>query len=304
MTLAAVECQHCGARLRLEGVRTAKCPYCASPQVVERPPTADAPNPSFALAFGLGQDAAVSAAERWKRSRGLFTHSGVRRAPIADLRGVYLPAYLYGAVAHATFSVNVGEHYTETETYSEMEDGKWVTKERTVTKTEWRPLEGRFSDYVRDVVVTASRSVPNLALEAIEPFDLRALRRYAPRVVQGWICEEPSTTLAESAELARREAVDAIGGALARFMPGDTHEGLRYTTTIENEFFDLVLLPVWVLAVRHDPKAPPVRLLVNGQTGAIYGRAPISVWKVVLAVTLGVATIAAVVLAVVWGGRS
>src|SRR6185369_16850105 len=138
----------------------------------------------------------------------------------------------------------------------------------------------------------------------VEPFDLRALRRYAPAVIAGWFAEEPSTTLAESATLARREAVDAVGRALADFMPGDRHRALRYETTIQNEIFDLVLLPLWVLAVRYDPAKPPVRLLVNGQTGVTCGRAPLSVVKMIGAVVLGLAVVAGIVLAIVYGDAS
>jgi hypothetical protein len=270
--------------------------------VISRPPRPDGSSPTFALAFSLGHDPALETAHRWKRSRGLFTHSGIKRAPIEDMRGVYLPAYLYSAVAHASYSASIGEHYQESETYTTTENGKEVTKTRTVTKTEWCPLSGAFSTFVRDVVVTASRGVANDALDAIEPFDLRALRRFAPQIVSGWTTEEPSTTLAESIEMARREAVAAVGRALERFMPGDTHSDLRYEVQVERESAELVLVPVWVLAVRYRPDKPPVRLLVNGQTGKAFGRAPISALKVAIAVVLAVGAIAGLVLAIVYGG--
>ncbi len=52
------------------------------------------------------------------------------------------------------------------------------------------------------------------------------------------------------------------------------------------------MLPVWVLPVRYDEQRPPVRLLVNGQTGNIWGRAPVSLIKVAVlfaaVVTIGV----------------
>jgi hypothetical protein len=299
-----LHCQGCGAELRSAGARTVKCPYCASPNVIDRPTRPNAPNPTFALAFALGHDPALELAQRWKRSRGLFTHSGIRRAPIEDMRGVYLPAYLYGAVAHASYSATIGENYQETETYSTTENGREVTRTRTVTKTEWRALSGEHSSFVRDIVVTASRGVKNDALEYLEPFDLRAVRRYAPALISGWTTEEPSTTLAESIELARGEAVNAVGKTLASFMPGDKHTDLRYQVRLENESADLVLVPVWVLAVRYRADKPPVRLLVNGQTGKTFGRAPLSAVKVTIAVVLLLAAIAAIVLTLVYGDFS
>src|SRR5262249_59068788 len=57
-------CGHCGASLTFDGVRTTTCPYCASPNFVERPPQADRPTAQFVLTF-IG-DAAV--ARRWLAS--------------------------------------------------------------------------------------------------------------------------------------------------------------------------------------------------------------------------------------------
>ena len=61
-----------------------------------------------------------------------------------------------------------------------------------MTKTEWSSLHGRHTEYVPDVIVTASSGLPNDELEQIEPFDLRALRRYDDAIVAGWISEDPS----------------------------------------------------------------------------------------------------------------
>jgi hypothetical protein len=43
---------------------------------------------------------------------------------------------------------------------------------------------------------------------------------------------------------------------------------------------DLALLPVWVFAIRHQEKKPPIRILVNGQTGTAGGETPISWAKI------------------------
>ena len=70
-------------------------------------------------------------------------------------------------------------------------------------------------------------------------------------------------------------------------MPGDSHRGLSFHTRFHDEALVVCLLPVWVMALRHDPQKPPLRFLVNGQTGKVYGRVPVSWVKVVLAVLLG-----------------
>lgn len=287
-------CQSCGAMLAFPpNMRTAVCPYCASPSVVERPPTPGRPNPSFVVAFVIARERALRLVQLWlTASRGLFTHSGLRNATVEDVRGVYVPAYLYGAVAHSSYVANIGENYTETETYV-TSDGKGgtTTATRTVTRTEWHRLTGQHSTYARDVLVTAARGLGNAELEAIEPFDLRALCRYAPMVVSGWPVEEPSLDPTQCLEMARGEVMAKLRTEIHRFMPGDSSTGLDFQTSFDSESLELVLVPVWVLALRYDPQKPPLRIVINGQTGNVHGRAPLSVPKILIAIGLGIAVI-------------
>ena len=65
-----------------------------------------------------------------------------------------------------------------------------------------------------------------------------------------------------------------MGGQLARFMPGDGHRSLEFSTQLHDESISLALVPVWVLAARfHAQEAPfrvfrlsdPPRLVVDVQ---------------------------------------
>lgn len=293
-----LDCQACGASLELEAsARTATCPYCASPSVVERPPSADRPSPTFALGFTVTRDNAVARVRAWLGSRSIFTRFA--SAAIEALRGVYVPAYLYSAHARSSYRARIGENYTVTETYTTRDaKGNTVVRTRQVTKTEWRSLEGPHAAYVSDVLVTASRGIGNAELEALEPFDLRRMRRYDPAILAGWYAEDPTRSVAECTELARGEAVASVGSRLGAFMPGDSHADLQYQTWIEQESADLALVPVWVMAIRWDPKAPPVRVLVNGQTGKLLGKAPLSWIKITLAVLLVLGFFGGVALAI------
>jgi DNA-directed RNA polymerase subunit RPC12/RpoP len=295
-----LRCGNCGAALIVDAsVRTVRCPYCASPAIVERPPAPDRPVPTFTLPFTQGSDRAQAEVRGWLGSRGFFRDPKLRTATIDEMRGVYVPAYLYAAVARADYQAEIGENYTETQTYTTVVNGKSVTRTRTVTKTEWRTLRGRYAGYVMDVLVTASRGLHNLELEHLEPFDLKQMRRYDPAFFAGWIAEEPTLTVAECYDLARREALAKIGRALAAFMPGDTHRDLRHTTHLQYETASLLHVPVWILAARHDPTKPPVRIVMNGQTGEVYGQAPLS-WPRILAVVALVVLLAGGAIFAAW----
>jgi hypothetical protein len=276
-------------------MKSAQCPYCASTSVVERPPSEDQPDPTFVVGFVINHDRAVQLAMKWIQGGSLFARSDFKNATAELIRGVYLPVYLYGAVAHTDYSAQIGENYTVVETYTTTDDkGNTVVKTRTVTKTEWRSLRGEHSCYILDVVVSASKGVSNDALEAIEPFDLRALRRYSPDFLSGWLAEDPSRSNEECFHLAHDESIEKVGSMLQTFMPGDSSRDLQYRTSLTDEVIDLVLIPVWSFAVLYNENKPPVRVLVNGQTGKVAGKVPISAIKVTIAVLTVLAVIGGV----------
>lgn len=284
-----ISCQACGSTLLLDSnLRTTVCPYCASPSVIERPPSANRPAASFVVGFVVDHDRAADSVRNWINSSSIFARSDFKQAAPELTHGVYLPAYLYGAVADSNYSARIGENYTETETYTTTDaKGNTVTRTRTVTKTEYRSLSGQHSTYIVDVIVTASAGVTNDALEAIEPFDLRALRRYEPSFISGWLAEDPSRSKEDCFQLSHDESVAKVSQMLNDFMPGDSHRDLQFETYLSQEVIDLVLLPVWSFAVRYAEDRPPVQILVNGQSGRVGGKVPISAIKVTIAVLLG-----------------
>jgi hypothetical protein len=298
---ATFSCGQCGASLRFAGVRTETCPYCASANFVERPPAAHQPRPELVVAFTGDAAVARRRLDLWLGSRTWFADARIKRARVEDLRGVYLPAYLYSAVAHTDYTASIGEHYLETETDETTDaEGRKQTQTRNVTRTEYRPLAGRHLGYVTDVVVSASAGLGHAELQAIEPFDFLQLRRYTPAVITGWIAEEFSRDPDDCRRASRGEAIDEVGLRLRRFMPGDSHCDLAWRTTVAWESLAPILVPVWVLAVRYRDDRPPLRVVINGQTGAIAGKVPLAWWKIALAVVVAAAVAAAIALA--WHG--
>ena len=294
-----IGCRNCGATLRVEPhLKTAECPYCASTSIVERPPSGDHVDPAFALGFVIARERAREICTRWIKSRGPFTKGSFKKAAPERGRGLYMPAYLFGAAAHADYTCSIGENYTETYTTT---DSKGNTVVRTRTVTEWRSLAGQYATWVQDVLVTASKGIPNALLERVEPFDLRALVRYTPAVLSGWIAEEPSIDEAECRRLARDESVGKVHAALDGFMPGDSHRNLDARVWLDDEVTDLLLLPVWVFAVRHSEDEEPVQILVNGQTGKIAGDVPRSWVRILFGVLIGLALLGGLFLMIAGG---
>jgi hypothetical protein len=244
-----------------------------------------ASEPRFAIAFARDERVVKRALRAWIGSRSWLVDPALRRATVADLRGVYVPSYLYSAAARTSYSVRIGEHYTVEESYYESEpDGKRVEKTRSVTRTEYRPLAGHHLGYITDVLVSASRGVASSELARLGPWDFRQLRRFAPELISGWICETSAIAEPQCLATARARAHEDIGDRLRGFLPGNSHSDLRWRSDLEWESLDAMVVPVWVLAVRYRGDRQPLRVLINGQTGMVFGRAPWSRWRVALAI--------------------
>ncbi|MGD9252837.1 MAG: hypothetical protein PVG92_02760 [Holophagae bacterium] len=281
---AQISCESCGADVVLAPLaRTARCPYCDSPSVVDRPATGDRPDPVFAIPFEIERTTAVAGVRRHIRSKRLAP-TALHRAVANRVQGLYVPTYLYSAIAASSFSASIGEDYWERVVGTDSKGRPTVKKKR---RTEYFRLAGAHSCYLGDLLVTASRGIPNDEVEWLEPYDLARLRRYSPALVSGWSSEEPSLSREECLALARDEGRAAVARRLDRFMPGDRHSKLRHQTALDGETIDLTLVPIWVVAVRWREHEPPIRILVNGQTGEVAGAIPTSWAKVALLVVGG-----------------
>jgi hypothetical protein len=277
-----LSCSSCGATLVVGSTeRTTRCPYCDSPAVVDRPATHDRPDPVFVIPFAIDRTTAVARLRSWLSSKR-WAPGALRRATAQRSEGVYLPAYLYTAIADSGYRARIGEDYQVRQLGTR---GKKPLEK--VTRTEYRDLVGSHCCGVDGILVTASGGIDNDDLEAIEPYDLGTLRRYTPALVSGWTSEEPSLPRARCLELAQEEARHQVHRRLHEHMPGDSCTHLAANTELREEAVELTLLPVWVCAVRHHPDRDPVRLLVNGQTGAVHGRVPVAWARIAAVVGVG-----------------
>ncbi|MBI4574836.1 MAG: zinc ribbon domain-containing protein [Planctomycetes bacterium] len=294
-------CQSCGAQVACEpGQRGYRCVWCDSSYVVESPAGKSAvPSPDYVLPFSVDERRAAEAFQRWLGT-GLFRPGDLRRrARLGQVRGVYLPFWLFGCRTETTWSASIGEHYWATETYTTTDSkGRRVTRTRRVQRTEWFPLSGRYHRRYADVPVSAAAGLPQDQATAIGPFPLESKRPYRAGYLAGWMAEDPSTGRDAAWPTARDEVLGREGRGLAGHMPGDTHRELRHTTSYHEVTADLALLPVWIHPYRFGDKVHV--FLVNGATGKAWGTAPVSWPRVAAAVLLGAAALASLIGLVAW----
>ncbi|EAQ80155.1 zinc ribbon domain-containing protein [Blastopirellula marina] len=282
------QCNACGAKVNVSiDERAFVCPFCDSNYVVEySPEEIGRQRPEFVIGFGVTPEQAEARFHAWITDNQWYRPGDLHLAKIAEkLRGVYLPFWGFSMLAESRWSASIGEYWYRTETYTTMENGKMVTKTRTVTETEWWPLDGQHHEYYSGYLVSASKGLQQTDADQIKPFNLPALKRYEPFYLAGWSAEEYSIEKEQAHEICKQEFYRREQQNIASFLPGNTHRNLVVQTNFSHENSDLCLLPVYLLSYRYQDKL--YRFLVNGQTGKIVGDKPIS-WRRIGAVIGGI----------------
>jgi hypothetical protein len=287
-------CTGCGARMVFEGpALSAMCSYCDSPMVDE--PRA---LPSFdgVVPFRVPQRGALEQLRTYLDNRR-WAPAALRevRVHARGLRGVLVPFWVYEGVVRSDYRAKIGLHWYRTEKYTDAE-GKRKTRE--VRETEWFPLRGSAARQVEDHVVSASVGLPEREALALAPFDLGWSSSYDARLLSGFEAELPTISAIE----AQRTAIDELREAeaariLSELLPGDVNRIDAIDSRIEVASRRLMLLPVWVATYRQGDVV--LRLLVNGQTGKVTGRVPVSKAKVA-ALVLSLLLLVGLLAALVW----
>jgi hypothetical protein len=280
---AGFECRSCGATVTCEpGRGSLPCTFCGSVYVVEL--SGEGVNrlvPELVVPFRVGQEQTAAAFSHWCRG-GFFTPGDVATAGRLDrLQGIYIPFWTFSMKADSVWQADIGEYWWETR-------GSGKNRKR-VRHTEWHPLSGRHHSYHYHYLVSGSQGLPQEEAEEVFPFDLRAMRRYRPEHLAGWLAEPFAVTRENALSVCQQRFNEIEGERIARFLPGDTYQGLEWETSFSEVSDDLLLLPFWIGTYTYEGKL--YRFVLNGQTGKATGTRPRSPWKITAFVLGGLALV-------------
>ncbi len=281
------KCNSCNASVSVEpNVTATVCPFCGSHHVLAQEQSTKLITPESLVPFQIDQKTAIDKFRVWL-GKGWFRPNKVKRIAShaeARVQGVYLPFWTFDAQTFSAWRAMAGYYYYVTQRYTVTVNGRRQTRTRQVRKTRWQRAAGQYNQFFDDVLVYATRSVKEKILRKIYPFDTQKLVPYRPQYLAGWKAEEYQIDLDEGWNMGQQIINERIRAACAKQVPGDTYRDLHVQTRFDDLTFKHVLLPVWLASYRFNNKI--YNFMVNGQTGQVHGEAPISWWKVALAVLI------------------
>ncbi len=275
-------CQECDATVNFpENMTAASCDFCGSSQVMEQEENRKLIRPESVLPFKVDRKAASARFTGWLKGLWFRPSDLKQRAKVTQISGVYVPYWTFDATVDSDWTADAGHYYYVTEEYTEEDDqGNEVTKTREVQKVRWESAWGARTDLFDDLLVPASKGLPENLARKLSSFDTGQLKPYDPAFLAGWKAEEYSLPLNEAWGKALQRMESTQESRCSGDVPGDTQRSLNVVNRFSKETFKHVLLPIWISAYRYQGKI--YRFLVNGQTGEVAGKAPYSWLKISL----------------------
>ncbi|WP_055107027.1 hypothetical protein [Paenibacillus ihumii] len=261
------QCNSCGAAIMADAVTTATvCSFCGSAAVLGDRLTGELA-PAKVLPFLISKEEAMVAFRKWCRN-GLLTPDGFMTADrIKGITGVYVPFWLY----ELHNRVEVHGHATKVRTYTRGDYQYTETQHYAV----YRKLR---LNYV-NLPIDASEKMNDELMDKLEPFPYERMKGFKSPYLAGYIADKYSYDEQALLPRAKEKIRSYIESSISSAVTGYTSVSFtdkQIDTTMKQA--DYCLIPVWM--VKYDYNRSEYVFAMNGQTGKVVGKPPISKAKV------------------------
>jgi len=277
-----VVCRNCAGTSIYDALETAAvCPFCGSTSVmpaVEENSIA----PGGVCAFEIPLNKAGGLFKKWLNGRIFTPRAAKLQANPEAFKGVYLPYWTFDTMTTSPFIGKAGY------------DRRVKRGDNYVTETTWKNVSGVYQELVDDMLVVATKRNEDSGVKKAEPFDFSKMVPYRPELVAGFIAERYSIGLDDGWKAAQgliRERLQyKIESYIRSNWRADRASGVQFSTEFDKITYKYILIPVWISSFLYKGKS--YQFVVNGQTGKVGGKAPISPLRVAIAILMALGLIA------------
>ncbi len=281
-----VTCKSCGATSVYDALEVAsECPYCGSNQVMEaNDVTTLAPN--GVVPFRITAQQAGANFMSWLKGKWFCPSEAKRSAQADKFLGIYLPYWTFDADTDTTYTARYGINRKV----------KHGDEEKIVT--DWHNTSGTYQHFVDDELVLASNHHDSSILNMIEPFDTADNKTYKPEYIAGYAAERYSLGLKDAWEKAKQFITNRLRALIENKIRSehnaDSVADLAMRTAYSNITYKYLMLPIYISSFTYKGKV--YQFMVNGQSGKVGGRSPVSALRVLVAILIAIAIIALIYL--------
>ncbi len=269
-----VICESCGAESVYDALEISSvCPFCGSNQVMEASDKKTMA-PGGVVPFQITDEKASTLFKGWIRKKWFCPKLAKDSAKAGNFKGVYLPYWTFDARTASEYTAEYGKN-------RRVRQGK-----ETKTVTDWYRTAGSYRENFDDELICATTNYNSSILVDLEPFDTADNKSYKPEYVAGFAAERYAVGVRDAFQMAKDSMKLKIYERICRTIRKEEHADLVREVNVSTSFSDItykyLLLPVWISSYKYKDKV--YRFMVNGQTGKVAGKIPISIPKVIFTV--------------------
>ena len=260
-------CNGCGASIITEPeISATKCPYCGSAVAFEARLKGKLA-PDKVIPFTVSEDEAKHAFKKWARNGLLTPKDFMTQKRLGEITGVYVPFWLYD------MNVNAEADCLCTKKHS-YRRGDYIIHE-----TKYYHVYRRANLNYGKVPADASVKMDDETMDCLEPYHYSEMKNFKPDYLAGFQAEKygidadglSDRVKARLQKYAKQYLQDSISGYATT-----TYQKQECIANRRQEYY--VLLPVWIL--KYTYKGEEQLYTMNGQTGKVVGKPPISAARV------------------------
>lgn len=261
-----IVCSNCGSKeIITNGELSTKCSFCGTTNIVKTSEIVGM-KPHGICTFQKTIKEVEENVRDWVKKQR-FVPNSFKHATIESLKGIYTPAFTFDCDTSSEYKGRLGERKTST-----SRDSKG--NKTTHTYTSYFYVSGTHNRKFDDLIVHASRDIPTKSLEDIEPFPTGNCSEYNEKLLTGYTSNTYSKDGKQTWEDFQQRASNVIRDEILNKYHHDSVDYLNTDISYYNSKFKYLLLPVYV--GHHKHKNKNYNFYVNGCTGKVSGKAPIS----------------------------
>lgn len=260
--LRSYVCKSCGGEIvGDESMAATSCPFCGN-HIVMMDQFSGTLKPDCVIPFSLDKNAAKEALKKHYMGKRLLPKAFKDENHIDEVKGVYVPFWLFDAEAEADIRYRATKVRT------------WSDSSYNYTETRYYAVCRGGSIMFENVPVDGSEKMPDEWMESLEPFDFSKAVDFQTAYLAGFLADkydvDADKSVARANERIKSSTEDAIAKTVTGYSSVTREAG---SIQLHNGRVKYALFPVWILNTTW--KGKPYMFAMNGQSGKMVGDLPV-----------------------------
>ena len=267
--MSEYHCATCGADVTCDqNTAATHCPYCHNP-IILAGRLAGQMRPHKVIPFRFDREGAQQAFLKFAKKKWFIPRDFAGEAQLERITGIYYPFWVTDADTTASMSARATRVRS------------WRMGDYRYTETSKFHIFRRGNIHFEDIVTPALREEDREMLDGILPYPSDSLQDFSMAYLSGFLAKKRDIEKEAVREAVRQRMLQYSTTLLRNTIHGYTTVTPNATQMLTGRIhWDYTLMPIWLL--NYNRKGKTYTYAMNGYTGKVYGRVPVSGGKLAL----------------------